>query len=208
MSLKKIAYLLIAISAIGVGFYPIAYLFVDNNFGLLGTKSDELLADMLWNGMFYIHISMGAIAILVGWIQFSKKIQRKRIQLHRNIGKVYVVTVLISAISGFYIGYHATGGWIAKTGFMGMALTWFFTTLIGFTSIKNKNIIKHQKMMIYSYAVCFAAVTLRIWLPILSNLLGGFYPAYKIVAWLSWIPNLLIAHLIIKQQIKPAISTS
>ena len=83
-----------------------------------------------------------------------------------------------------------------------MAIVWFFTTLFGFLAIKNGNIIKHQKLMIYSYAVCFSAVTLRIWLPILGNIFGGFLPAYRIVAWLSWIPNLFVAFLIIKYQFK------
>ncbi|GAB4428835.1 MAG: hypothetical protein OHK0039_47410 [Bacteroidia bacterium] len=44
-----------------------------------------------------------------------------------------------------------------------------------------------------SYAACFAAVTLRLWLPILTALLGDFLPAYRIVAWLCWVPNLLVA---------------
>tara|TARA_R110002073_G_scaffold53840_4_gene138834 strand:- start:42901 stop:43524 length:624 start_codon:yes stop_codon:yes gene_type:complete len=202
MALKRISYILLAISAVAIGLYPIMYFLVDRTFGLLNSKTPELLADATWNGMFYVHIVLGGIAILIGWIQFNKKIRRERMQLHRNIGKIYIITVLLSAISGFYIAYHATGGWIAKSGFMGMALTWFFTTLIGFTSIKNKDVIKHQKMMIYSYAVCFAAVTLRVWLPILSGLLGGFLPAYKIVAWLSWIPNLFVAQYIINQQFK------
>lgn len=83
-----------------------------------------------------------------------------------------------------------------------MALFWFFTTLFAFTSIKKGNVIKHQKLMIYSYAACFSAVTLRIWLPILISTLGGFLPAYRVVAWLSWIPNIIVAYFIIKYQFK------
>ena len=202
MVIKRVSYILLAISAIAIGLYPVIYFLVDRTFGLLASKTPELLSDTLWNGMFYTHIVLGGVALLVGWIQFSEKIRRDRMNLHRSIGKVYIITVLLSAVSGFYIGYYATGGWIAKIGFMAMALTWFFTTLIGFTSIKNKNIIKHQKMMVYSYAVCFAAVTLRIWLPILSGLLGSFLPAYKIVAWLCWIPNLFVAQYIINRQFR------
>jgi hypothetical protein len=54
--------------------------------------------------------------------------------------------------------------------------------------------------MIRSYALTFAAVTLRIWLPFLIGILGlTFIEAYKIVAWLSWIPNILVAELIISR---------
>jgi hypothetical protein len=87
-----------------------------------------------------------------------------------------------------------------KLGFMSMALFWFFSTLYAFTSIKKGNIIRHQKLMIYSYAACFSAVTLRIWLPILTSSIGSFLPAYRIVAWLSWIPNIIVAYFIIKNQ--------
>ena len=54
-------------------------------------------------------------------------------------------------------------------------------------------------MMIYSYAACFAAVTLRIWLPMLSALIGDFVIAYRIIAWLCWIPNIIWANQIVKR---------
>jgi len=52
--------------------------------------------------------------------------------------------------------------------------------------------------MIYSYAACFAAVTLRIWLPLLMITLGDYLFAYRIVAWLCWVPNIIAAYFIVK----------
>ena len=200
MILKRLSYILLAIGAVGIGLYPIIYFIIDGKFGLLNSKSDELLADTLWNGMFYAHIVLGGLALLIGWIQFSKKIQRTRIQLHRNIGKIYMISVLISGIASLYIGYHATGGIIPKLGFIGLGITWLYTTGRGYISIRQKDVITHQRMMIYSYAACFAAVTLRIWLPLLTIALDGFLPAYRIVAWLCWVPNILVAYFIVKRK--------
>ena len=202
MLTRKISYYILAFCCISVGLYPIIYFVIDRKFGLLASKTDALLTDTLWNTMFYTHIILGGIALLIGWLQFNKKLRLKNLNLHRKIGKVYVISVLLSAISGFYIGLHATGGLSSKLGFTTMALFWFFSTLFAFTSIKKGNIIQHQKLMIYSYAACFAAVTLRIWLPILSNIFGGFLPAYRIVAWLSWVPNIIVAYFIIQYQFK------
>ncbi|WP_299051140.1 DUF2306 domain-containing protein [uncultured Polaribacter sp.] len=202
MLTRKISYYILAICCISVGLYPAIYFVIGRKFGLLRSKSVALLADTLWNTMFYTHIILGGIALLIGWLQFNKKLRLKNLKLHRKIGKVYVISVLLSAISGFYIGLHATGGLSSKLGFTAMAVFWFFSTLFGFTVIKNGNVIKHQKLMIYSYAACFSAVTLRIWLPILSNILGGFLPAYRIVAWLSWVPNIIVAYFIIQYQFK------
>jgi len=198
MILRKTLYYIIAICAISIGVYPAIYFIIDRKFGLLASKSEILLADVLWNTMFYTHIILGGIALLIGWIQFNKKFRKKNLALHKKIGKVYVFCCLISGIAGFYIALHATGGISPKFGFTAMALFWFFTTLFAFTSIKKGKVIKHQKLMIYSYAACFSAVTLRIWLPILTINLGGFLPAYRIVAWLSWVPNIIVAYFIIK----------
>jgi uncharacterized membrane protein len=203
MLVKRISYYFLAICCIAIGLYPIIYFIApDRKFGLLASKSAELLADNLWNTMFYTHIILGGIALLIGWLQFNKKLRLKNLDLHRKIGKIYVASVLISAIAGFYIGLHATGGLSPKLGFTAMALFWFFSTLFAFTTIKKGNIIQHQKLMIYSYAACFSAVTLRIWLPILTINLGGFIPAYRIVAWLSWVPNVIVAYFIIRYKFK------
>ncbi|WP_299056201.1 DUF2306 domain-containing protein [uncultured Polaribacter sp.] len=192
--IKKIAFYLLAIFATLIVLYPTSYLKEDRKFGLLQYKSDLLLADTLWNWMFYIHIICGAIALLIGWIQFHKKTRIKYMQLHRNIGKIYVVTVLISAVSGLYIAHFATGGLFAVYGFVIMSLIWFFTTLFAFLAIKKGAVLKHQKLMIYSYATCFAAVTLRIWLPIMAVIFKDFVKAYTITAWLSWVPNIIVAY--------------
>ncbi len=197
---KKISWTLFGFLAIGVGLYPLLYFFIGRRFGLLNSKTEVLLNDAIWNIGFYGHIIFGGIALMIGWLQFSKKLQNKNIKLHRIIGKIYVITVLISGICGLYIGLHATGGIISKLGFISLGLVWLTTTILGYKAIKSGNIELHQKHMLYSYAACFAAVTLRIWLPILTIVMNGFIPAYRIVAWLCWVPNLIVAHFILKKR--------
>jgi hypothetical protein len=43
------------------------------------------------------------------------------------------------------------------------------------------------------YSLVFAAVTLRIELPNLAVVFQDFDPAYAVVSWLCWVPNLLVA---------------
>jgi hypothetical protein len=45
----------------------------------------------------------------------------------------------------------------------------------------------------------FAAVTLRIELPLLVMAFGDFTPAYRVVSWLCWVPNLLWAEWYIRR---------
>jgi len=193
---KKGLWTLFATFALLIGLYPTIYFLIDRRFGLLSSKSVALLGNICWNLGFYTHIILGGIALFIGWTQFSPKMRNKRMALHRKLGKVYVIAVLLSALAGIYIGFFATGGWIASAGFICLGIIWFYTTLKAYLHIKNGEITAHQKMMVYSYAACFAAVTLRIWLPILTIIYGDFSKAYLLVAWLCWIPNLFVAYLI------------
>jgi len=197
---KKALWILFIVLAVSIGLYPSIYFFMDRQFGLLNTKPGELLENIAWNIAFYTHIISGGIALLSGWSQFSTRLRNKNMALHRQLGKVYVIAVLISAPTGFYIACFATGGLIPSLGFISLASVWFYTTLNAWLLIRKKKIDPHKKMMTYSYAACFAAVTLRIWLPLLIMLFQDFTFAYSIVAWLCWIPNLIVAYLITEKR--------
>ena len=198
--MKKVKWIVFGFLSVLVSLYPIKYFFSAKNVGLLSSKSEELLADQFWNIGFFGHISFGGIALLIGWIQFSDKLRLKNIKLHKNIGKLYAIAVFISALCGIYIGFYATGGIITQSGFISLGLFWFTSTFLGFKHIRNGNVKSHQMFMIYSYAACFAAVTLRLWLPVLMILMDDFIPAYQIIAWLCWVPNVIVAYFIIARK--------
>ena len=110
--------------------------------------------------------------------------------------------VLLSGIAGLGIAFFATGGIIPALGFGGLAILWLYTTSNAYTSIKKIDIDAHQRWMIRSYALCFAAVTLRLYLPLFTGLMHmDFIPAYKIIAWLCWVPNILIAEIFIVRRL-------
>ncbi len=55
--------------------------------------------------------------------------------------------------------------------------------------------------MIRNYAPAFAAVTLRIYLPFSQAVLhADFLASYRIISWLCWAPNLLIAEMIVRRR--------
>jgi uncharacterized membrane protein len=200
---NRILWVLVAILAVIIGLYPITYFFVDKNFGLLSTKSIDLLSNVVWNVGFYTHIILGGLALLIGWLQFSDQLRKKNLNFHRIIGKIYIISVLLSAIAAFGIAFFATGGRVPSLGFICLSLIWFYTTMTAYLSIRIGQVVRHQNMMIYSYAATFAAVTLRIWLPLLIAIFGDFVTAYLIVAWLCWVPNLIVAYWIVGKDVLP-----
>ena len=200
--MKKASWITVGILSTLIGLYPIIYFLIDRKFGLLASKSAELLSDTVWNSAFYSHITLGGLALLIGWLQFNEKLRNKNLKLHRTIGKTYIISVLISGFSGLYIAYFATGGIISILGFASLGVIWLATTFLAYKAIKNGNVSVHQNLMIYSYAACFGAVTLRIWLPLLISLMDGFTDAYRIVAWLAWVPNIIVAYFIVRRKKK------
>lgn len=198
---NKISKTLLAILAVLIGLYPLFYFFQEN-FGLLGNKNSAVIASALWNTAFYTHITTGGLALLFGWIQFNQRIRIATPSIHRNLGKLYLLLALCSSVSAAYMALHAEGGVIAATGFLCLAIVWFTSTMMGYTSIVKRRIIQHQRFMIYSYAACFAAVTLRIWLPLLIAIYGDFIKAYILVAWLCWLPNIFVAYMLTRNMNK------
>jgi uncharacterized membrane protein len=196
---KNTAWWIFAGLSVLIGLYPLVYFSVDRQFGLLASKSQELLTNLPWNIGFYGHITLGGLALLIGWTQFNKKLRLRKIKLHRNIGKIYFIAAIISGICGIFIAQSATGGISNVIAFSFSGLIWVSTTVLAYRAIRKGNIDSHYKFMVYSYSVCFSAVTLRFWLPLLTVTLGGFDAAYVIVGWLSWVPNVILAYFIVNR---------
>lgn len=196
---RRIAWYLFAFLCIAISFYPIMYFINGRNFALLSSKAEYLMTSIPWNLGFYTHITFGGIALLVGWMQFSNTLRTKRPRLHRRVGRTYVLAVMLGGLAGFSVAFFAEGGWIARTGFVLLGAIWLSTTFLALQAARKREFRRHQVLAIFSYAACFSAVTLRIWLPILTSLTGEFYHAYQIVAWLCWVPNLLVAYWLISR---------
>jgi uncharacterized membrane protein len=146
-----IAFVLLSIS---IGLYPIMYLVLQDEHGVL--RNRELLDSSVWTWFFYQHVLFGGIAMLTGFSQFSKKLRARNITLHRNLGKIYLVSVLLSGVAGFYIAAYTFGGWPAQLGFVGLALGWLFTTSMAYYRIRQKAIDAHERWMVRSYALTWA----------------------------------------------------
>ena len=197
---NKFAWVAFGALAIIIGLYPLFYWLSDAKIGLLVSKPDALLADPLWKTAFYGHISFGGIALLTGWTQFSRALRRAYLPWHRRLGMVYLVAVMCSAACGIYLAFYATGGWVTGLGFLLLGIFWILFTLLAYGAVLRKDFRMHGQWMVYSYAASFAAVTLRIWMPLLVLVFGEFLVSYRIVAWLCWVPNLIFAYFWVKRR--------
>lgn len=163
-------------------------------------EKQELVFNVFWRTAFYIHITGGMLAILIGPFQFLKPIRRKRMALHKRLGKLYIGAILfLAGPTGLYMAFYAEGGWMGSLGFTVMSLLWLWTTYRAYETIRQRDYNGHVRWITRSYALSFAAVTLRLYVPLTSGVLD--LPEEFVVtssAWVSWIPNLIAAELILK----------
>jgi uncharacterized membrane protein len=174
------------------------YITFEIDIDFLLTKQD-VIANKIWLFSFYSHIFSSIILIPIGAIQFCNYIRLKFAALHKNLGYLYVVIILlISGPSGFYLSIYANGNIIAKSGFIVLSLLWLIFTIYAIYSIFKKDLNNHRTFMIRSYALTLSAITLRILVYIFPKLimLKGI-EVYSIVAWAGWLINLTIAEIYI-----------
>ncbi|WP_346985900.1 DUF2306 domain-containing protein [Chryseobacterium sp. POE27] len=192
--MRKLLFVIMTVLALLIGAYPFLYALVEAKDTFLNSKSPEILHNMLWKTAFWAHIIFGGLALFIGWRQFGSSFRSKYIGIHRILGRIYAIAVVISSVFAIYLGFYANGGLISAIGFVSLGSIWLVTTLCGVMQARNANVILHQQLMTYSYACTFAAVTLRLWYPILKIITGDPADSYIAVAWLCWVPNLLIAY--------------
>ncbi|HEU0036197.1 MAG TPA: DUF2306 domain-containing protein [Kofleriaceae bacterium] len=150
--------------------------------------------------VFVAHVGGGGLALVVGPWQLMKRMRRRWPRLHRATGYVYVAAVAVGGTAGLVLGPTAWAGPIAQAGFTALAIAWLATTALGVQRILSGDRTGHRAWMTRSFALAFAAVSLRIQFPLFAAIGLPAAVGYTIVAWSSWLPNLVVAHVVLARR--------
>ena len=142
------------------------------------------------------HFLFGPIALILGPFQFSKALRSRRPALHRRSGWVYAVAVAFAGLAGLVLSPGAYGGLTTAFGFGTLAVLWLGATGMAVWYARHRRLEQHRQWMTRSFAMTFAAVTLRLYIPLLAMQGHPFEQIYQTVAWLSWVPNLIVAEML------------
>ena len=197
--IRKIGWGVMTLLALLIALYAVALLFVP-------AMRAPFLRDRFISAPVaaILHLAGSAIALAVGPFQLNSRLRNRFLSIHRWIGRSYVVAVLLGGVAAFALATMAQTGLPARVGFGLLAVLWLSSTAMAYRQIRARNQPAHRRWMTRSYALTFAAVTLRIYLP-LSQAYGiPFEPAYQTIAWLCWVPNLIVAEWLILRQPAPA----
>lgn len=145
-------------------------------------------------GALYSHVFGAAVALCLGGFQFSTHLRAKRPQLHRWMGRLYLgLGVLVGGTAGLIMATRAFGGLPARLGFGALAVMWLYTGTRAYIAIRGGNMLAHRCWMVRNFSLTFAAVTLRLYLPASAVIGVPFDVAYPVIAWMAWVPNLIVA---------------
>jgi uncharacterized membrane protein len=104
------------------------------------------------------HTLAGIFALLIGPINFSSRIRQSHLQLHRVLGRIYVISVFIGAFTGIALASGRPG----LPGTSMQAAAWIVCTTAAFITARNRQVAQHRQWMARSYAVTFTFVSSRV----------------------------------------------
>jgi uncharacterized membrane protein len=142
-------------------------------------------------GLLIPHAMFGAFALIAGTLQFSSRLRQRRADLHRLMGRSYVVAVYGAAFTAFAISWNRP----LMPGTLTQGLTWIVVTTVAWVLARGGHVAVHRQWVARSYAVTFTFVSLRvlsIW-PAFWNLSDA---ASVVVIIVTTLASVLVADLI------------
>src|ERR1700749_5196914 len=85
------------------------------------------------------HTLAGIFALLIGPINFSSRIRQRHLQLHRILGRIYVISVFIGSFTGIALSAGRPG----LPGTSMHAAAWIVCTTAAFLPARNRQIVPH-----------------------------------------------------------------
>lgn len=161
----------------------------------MGLMDPDILANLFARPWLDVHVAGAATALLLGPFQFLPGLREKHWRLHRWMGRTYVVGCIAGGVGGFIMAFGSKAGPVATVGFATLAVCWIIANAQAWRMALARRFVAHRAWMIRSFAMTFAAVTLRLDLVVLPLFGLSQDDAYVAGAYVSWIPNLVLAEL-------------
>ncbi|GEN75684.1 DUF2306 domain-containing protein [Chryseobacterium hagamense] len=177
------------------------YIPVKKEVSFLMIKQTEVAERPEYLYFFYTHVYTSIFVLLSGFSAILRKDFGIK-KFHRNSGKINIFLILIlAAPSGIYMGIFANGGLYSKVSFVLLGGLWWFSTFKAYSLARQKKFNAHKQWMWRSFAFTLSAITLRMWKVILVSIFHpGPMEVYRIIAWLGWIPNILLVEYLIAKK--------
>lgn len=138
----------------------------------------QVIAD---RGLLIPHALCGTVALMAGPFQFSSRVRQRHLTLHRIIGRMYFISVIIGSFTGIALAAGRPG----LPGTAMQAAAWIVCTTAAMIAARNRQIMVHRQWMARSYAVTFTFVSTRVLnlVPAYWSHLGDILSAVGVIAF-------------------------
>ncbi|HEY5824683.1 MAG TPA: DUF2306 domain-containing protein [Cyclobacteriaceae bacterium] len=145
------------------------------------------------------HITAGGGTLVLGLIQFWPKLREFSWKLHRVIGILYLLAVLVSSLCALILSFTTAYAINLPYAFslQVWVSVWISSTIIAYYSALRKNFKLHKEWMIRSYIVTLAFVIsgLTLKIPYVQQL-GSFAEVSPSLFWMGWAVPLYVYEII------------
>lgn len=148
---------------------------------------------------FMIHALTGGIVLIIGPLQFNRRLHARWRALHRALGRVYVASIWLASVTGLWSAAFFAAGIAAQIAFGLVAVLWFAATTHAFLQARARDFTAHREWMIRSFALSLFFVTFPFWVEGLARTSLPQAVSYPIGVFLGWSLNLLVAEIWIRR---------
>ena len=156
---------------------------------------DPAAYTMFWTrrGWLWTHLAGGALAVILGLLQFLTQWPRAYPHVHRWTGRMYITGMLIACVGAAGLIATSPAPFAIRAAFTATALAWLTTALIGVTAVRGGRVPSHRRWMVRNYLVTLAPITFRALIKVPGMMELAPPPVMiPILLWSSWLLPLLI----------------
>lgn len=146
----------------------------------------------------WLHLSGGTTAVLLGPLQFMRRVRNAYPRMHRWTGRLYLAGLLWASLGATGLFVTTPLGWTTAYAFAVMIGAWLVTATMALMAILKGEIEIHRAWMRRNYIITFAFVTFR-----LAGKIPGLYDigtvaeVFTTFGWMSWVVPLLLSEALV-----------
>ncbi|HMV10128.1 MAG TPA: DUF2306 domain-containing protein [Cyclobacteriaceae bacterium] len=199
--------IIVLLLVVSLSLNALSYFNFNFTYGFLRLKQ-AAIATGWYLPAYYSHVLAAGLILILGLFQLRTTLSLRWRKLHRFLGKCYAYGILFfAAPGGLVMSFFINRGVWVLTSFILQSTCWFVFTALAVRAVKTGNIEEHGRWMWRSYALTFAAVTLRLYVFLFTSSYDMSAPeAYGIIAWLSWTVNLIVVEIYLRLKSTPLFS--
>ena len=156
------------------------------------------LVSMGW--LLFPHILCGTVALVIGPFQFSHRLRKNNVKLHRTLGKIYIIAILLAAPLALLtnLTYPIPGQtWKATFEQATVVVCWMTTTSMAWFTIRRRLVTLHKIWMSRSYGITFFTF-------VVSRIIGPIpfvgkmdFDTFTILLWFFLVLGLIVPEIIL-----------